>query len=142
MVSSATDAAPNAGYIVEGSTAVKITLPAESLVSVGDEVDVTAGMGAAGFQVVANTDEVIAYQAGSGSSSPQWVNETASSATSHHEWQAMASSASGANLVAVTFGQLGTGQAGDIRTSSDYGKSWVNQTTGTAASRLAMAPRA
>ncbi len=63
-----------------------------------------------------------------------WVNRTAGTAASGHDWRTIASDASGQHLFAGAIVSNPIG--GDLWTSSDYGATWIDQTVGTPAANL------
>ncbi|MGO8839119.1 MAG: WD40/YVTN/BNR-like repeat-containing protein [Limisphaerales bacterium] len=104
---------PNVGYIVTNNTApVILTLPSSP--SVGDVYKV-AGVGAGGWIIAQNTNQMILSGNLSGSIGQSW-NAGGSSAAN---WSAVASSADGTRLAAAI-------NSGYIYTSTNSGTTWTN----------------
>jgi hypothetical protein len=108
-----TQAKPNVGYICNNDVApVTITLPSSP--SVGDVYKV-AGVGAGGWIIKQNANQMIATGNLSDSIGESWTARSIS-----RVWSAVASSADGTKLVATVKG-------GQIYTSTDSGVTWAAQ---------------
>ncbi len=106
---------PNVGYIATNNTApVTLTLPLSP--SVGDVYKV-AGVGAGGWIIAQNTNQMIA--AGNLS---DVIGQSWSAVASPLNWSAIASSADGTKLVATVYG-------GFIWTSTNSGATWTSRAT-------------
>ncbi len=112
-VAANTQAQPNVGYLCNNGVApVTITLPSSP--SVGDVYKV-AGVGAGGWMIKQNANQMIASGNLSDSIGVNWMARDSSRA-----WSAVASSADGMKLVATVKG-------GQIYTSTDSGVTWASQ---------------
>jgi hypothetical protein len=113
-----TTAAPNTGYLVNGSGET-ITLPASGTLAFGDEIDIT-GAGD-GFTVALGGNTL---QSAPGVIDQLWQNPNAGPAQASQDWSGAASDSTGTNLAAVAF-------EGDIWTSTNGGATWTDRTTAT-----------
>jgi hypothetical protein len=109
--STVTQAQSNTGYVASSDSQVVVNLPANP--AIGDVVRVN-GAGLGGWKITENAGQAV-YTKNLGDM--PGVTWTARDAV-RNAWQAVASSANGARLVAVEYG-------GQIHTSSDGGVSWV-----------------
>lgn len=108
----ATQAMPDAGYLLLSSNLTTVTLPTTNVLLVGDIVRI-AGAGSGGWLVAQNTNEsVMGYFFSQTNSS--WLQANASSLG----WATIASSSSGSIMIAATLG------GGGIYTSVNYGQTW------------------
>src|SRR4030095_16796304 len=109
-------AQPNTGYVLTNTSQVTITLPASP--NVGDVVRVS-GVGTGGWRIAQNAGQSIFFT-NLNSYGLSWTPRATS--LGNLNWQSVASSADGAQLVAVVHGGL-------IYTSTDSGATWTARAT-------------
>ncbi len=109
-VTTATQARPNTGYLVDGAAQIAITLPTEP--AVGDIVRVS-GLGDGGWKVTPNAGQSISTPGIASGIGVRWTE-----GDSDRYWQSVASSADGMRLAAAVRG-------GRLYTSTDAGVSWT-----------------
>ncbi|MGD1089017.1 MAG: hypothetical protein ABR955_09890 [Verrucomicrobiota bacterium] len=112
-------AVSDTGYLLTNSQLVTVTLPASP--NIADIVRIS-GAGASGWEIAQNTNQSVLGNFSSYAESSWMVT----SASSPQDWESIASSSDGGQLIAAVYG-------GGIYVSEDSGTTWTetNSTTGT-----------
>jgi len=114
-----TDAQPHAGYVANGASDLTLTLPETSQLRLGDILRVV-NSGTGSVSVTPNAGQTFHYGAGT-LAPPMSLLPRGPSAP----WRAVASSADGTKLVAVSYFS-----GGQLHVSSDSGVTWTLSATG------------